>query len=415
MRIGIGKLGKSVLFNSNNWGAIGGDNEAPILFENLIHLNPEHEFVFIGVTDYDRLTPSERQRINYHNNVINPWEGFSEWKKQTYKSTDNKSGDRQRYMEEHIIPNYDVDAGVFVMGNASTLNVRGKVHKIKEPDQLASPLDMHAKYAGPVIHYLNEKDINWLMVLNDPRLFPGNMKDLFNRPRKVLSQYNEMIEHKNHLSYTDHTLNEEVIVGQYASMETIFLIGKEKGKLIEEQPSSLDSFFEDAPEKTTEKNIKFMIVCNEGRPSRYKDLKKYILDNVEDVDIYGKWDEKILNNDERFKGPKKFNDLQAMLPNVKYTFCIPIKKGWCTAKFWEMAHYGIIPFLHPTYDEQNNLKCPDILRIKDSQDLFDKIELLENNKEFYNNLREELNNMLKNEYYDGTYLNDRIMNEVHSL
>ena len=160
MRIGIGKLGKSVLFNSNNWGAIGGDNEAPILFENLIHLNPEHEFVFIGVTDYDRLTPSERQRINYHNNVINPWEGFSEWKKQTYKSTDNKSGDRQRYMEEHIIPNYDVDAGVFVMGNASTLNVRGKVHKIKEPDQLASPLDMHAKYAGPVIHYLNEKDIN---------------------------------------------------------------------------------------------------------------------------------------------------------------------------------------------------------------------------------------------------------------
>ena len=163
------------------------------------------------------------------------------------------------------------------------------------------------------------------------------------------------------------------------------------------------------------KNIKFMIVCNEGRPSRYKDLKKYILDNVEDVDIYGKWDEKILNNDERFKGPKKFNDLQAMLPNVKYTFCIPIKKGWCTAKFWEMAHYGIIPFLHPTYDEQNNLKCPDILRIKDSQDLFDKIELLENNKEFYNNLREELNNMLKNEYYDGTYLNDRIMNEVHSL
>ena len=80
-----------------------------------------------------------------------------------------------------------------------------------------------------------------------------------------------------------------------------------------------------------------------------------------------------------------------------------------------MAHYGIIPFLHPTYDEQNNLKCPDILRIKDSQDLFDKIELLENNKEFYNNLREELNNMLKDEYYDGTYLNDRIMNEVHSL
>ena len=36
MKIGIGKLGKSILFNDKNWGAIGGDNEAPILFENII-------------------------------------------------------------------------------------------------------------------------------------------------------------------------------------------------------------------------------------------------------------------------------------------------------------------------------------------------------------------------------------------
>ena len=63
MIIGIGKLGKSVGFNSNNWGAVGGDNEAPILFENLIHQNKDHTFVFIGVTDFDRLSSSEQQRI----------------------------------------------------------------------------------------------------------------------------------------------------------------------------------------------------------------------------------------------------------------------------------------------------------------------------------------------------------------
>ena len=80
MIIGIGKLGKSVGFNSINWGAVGGDNEAPILFENLIHQNKDHTFVFIGVTDFDRLSSSEQQRINKYNNVINPWSGFSEWK-----------------------------------------------------------------------------------------------------------------------------------------------------------------------------------------------------------------------------------------------------------------------------------------------------------------------------------------------
>ena len=41
MKIGIGKLGKSVGFNSNNWGAVGGDNEAPLLFENIIHQSNE--------------------------------------------------------------------------------------------------------------------------------------------------------------------------------------------------------------------------------------------------------------------------------------------------------------------------------------------------------------------------------------
>jgi len=149
-----------------------------------------------------------------------------------------------------------------------------------------------------------------------------------------------------------------------------------------------------------------MIVCNEGRPSRYNDLKKYILDHVEEVDIYGKWDERTIGDDVRFKGPKKFNDLQEMLPRVKYTFCIPIKKGWVTAKFWEMAHYGIIPFLHPTYDEQDNLKCPEFLRVKDSADLFKKIQFLEDNPDAYETLKGNIESMLKDEYYDGSYLND---------
>ena len=417
MKIGIGKLGKSILFNDKNWGAIGGDNEAPILFENIIHQNPQHEFILLGVSDYDRLSPNDRKRINKHGNLINPWDNFSKWKKNTYWENDlAKSSDRIKYMVENILPNYKVDKCIFVMGNSASLNVRGKVYKVKEPTELASPLDCHAKYAGPVIHYLNETQTPWLMVLNDPRLYPcSNMKDLFNPPVKVLSQYNESMIHKTHTSYKDHTMIHNNIKGEYASMETIFLIGKEKGKPIDDAPNSLDSFFEDAPVKTNEKNIKFMIVCNEGRPSRYPDLKKYILDHVKDVDIYGKWDERIIGNDNRFKGPKKFNELQAMLPNVKYTFCIPIKKGWCTAKFWEMAHYGIIPFLHPTYDEQDNLKVPDFIRVKDSQDLYNKIKFLEEKPKAYNELRELLNDLLKDEYYDGTFLNNTIMNEMSSL
>lgn len=404
--IAVGKIGKSVLFNSSQWGAIGGDNEAPVFYENLFHKNPDITFYIIGASDYSRLDKSERDRINKHGNVIDAWDTFTEWGKSYRGESKSK---RQDYLTEWMLTSPKIDAGLLFIGPTGTSNVVGKSRLMTDPTSLASPIEMLSKYAGPIIDYLNmNSDMPWVGILNDPRFFPANMRDMFHRPSVVLSQYTESIKHTTVTAYDDHKSETVTVQSKYTAIETIFLIGKEKGKAITEAPSvSLDSFFEDTVElKQGEKDIKFMIVCNEGRPSRYSDLKKYILDRVDDVDIYGKWTDEILSNDKRFKGPKKFNDLQQMLPRVKYTFCIPIKKGWVTAKFWEMAHYGIIPFLHPTYDEQNNLKCPEFLRITDANDLYKKIEFLEKNPDAYDTLRNNIESMLKNEYYDGTYLNN---------
>lgn len=404
--IAVGKIGKSVLFNSSQWGAIGGDNEAPIFYENLFHKNPDITFYIIGASDYSRIDKSERDRINQCGNVIDAWDTFTEWGKSYRGESKSK---RQDYLAEWMKTSPKIDIGLLFIGPTGTSNVVGKSRLMSDPTTLASPIEMLSKYAGPVIDYLNmNRQMPWVGILNDPRFFPANMRDMFHRPSVILSQYTESIKHTTVTAYDNHKPETVNVQSNYTAMETIFLIGKEKGKAITEAPTaSLDSFFEDTVElKEGEKDIKFMIVCNEGRPSRYSDLKKYILDHVEDVDIYGKWTDEILNNDKRFKGPKKFNDLQQMLPRVKYTFCIPIKKGWVTAKFWEMAHYGIIPFLHPAYDEQNNLKCPEFLRVTDSQDLYKKIEFLEKNPDAYDILRSNIESMLKNEYYEGTYLNN---------
>lgn len=412
--VAVGKVGRSVLFNSNNWGAIGGDNEAPIFYENLFHANPDVTFYLVGVSDYSRLDHKARERINKHKNVVDAWEGFNEWRK-TWEGDDR--AERIDYMTHWMKTAPKIDAGLFFMGPTATTNVYGKSHKVTDPDSLANPLIMQAKYAGPVIDFLNEAKLPYAIILNDPRFFPASMRDLFHRPKVILSQYNETIKHKSWRSYADMTWDILDIPSRYKAVETIFLIGKERGKAIVETASSLDSFFGEqlGEEPTGEKDVKFMIVCNEGRPSRYPDLKKYILDNIQDIEIYGKWDERTIGDDPRFKGAKKFNDLQKMLPRVKYTFCIPIKKGWVTAKFWEMAHYGIIPFLHPTYDEQNNLKCPEILRVKDSKDLFKKIEFLEKNPEAYAILRKNIEKMLKDEYYDGSYLNNLTMSTLREI
>jgi hypothetical protein len=404
--IAVGKIGKSVLFNSSQWGAIGGDNEAPIFYENLFHKNPDITFYIIGASDYSRIDKSERDRINQHGNVIDVWSNFTEWGKSYRGESKTK---RQDYLTEWMLTSPKIDVALLFLGPTGTSNVVGKSRLMTDPTSLASPIEMLAKYSGPIIDYLNmNREMPWVGILNDPRFFPANMRDMFHRPSLMLSQYTESIKHTTVTEYDNPKPQTVTVQSNYTAIETIFLIGKEKGKAIVEAPTaSLDSFFEDTVElKEGEKDIKFMIVCNEGRPSRYSDLKKYILDHVEDVDIYGKWVDEILNNDKRFKGPKNFNDLQQMLPRVKYTFCIPIKKGWVTAKFWEMAHYGIIPFLHPTYDEQNNLKCPEFLRVTDSKDLYKKIEFLEKNPDAYDTLRSNIESMLKNEYYDGTYLNN---------
>jgi len=52
MKCAIGKVGKSILFNPQRWGATGGDNEAPIFYENLIHRNPNVTFYLIGASDF---------------------------------------------------------------------------------------------------------------------------------------------------------------------------------------------------------------------------------------------------------------------------------------------------------------------------------------------------------------------------
>lgn len=416
----IGKIGKSILFDSKRWGATGGDNEAPIFYENLFHRNPDVNFYLVGVSDFSRLDRKERDRINRHGNVFDPWEGLTEFKTRYKKRHDvDQETIHIKFLEEWRENNDPgMDCGLFFIGPTATSNVRGKMYKMTDPKTLASPLFMQAKYAGPVIDYLNETRIPYSIIVNDPRYWPGTTRDLMHRPVRVLSQYDEVVNHRSVKEYGTTDIEHVEVPCEYSRVETIFLIGKKKGEQIVETPSSLDAFFDDEDERqeaTDEKNIDFMVVCNEGKPSRYPQLKKYILDNVENVEIYGKWDERTIGDDPRFKGPKKFNDLQEMLPRVKYTFCIPIKKGWVTAKFWEMAHYGIIPFLHPEYDEQNNLKCPEFLRVTDSKDLFDKIRFLEENPDAYSELRRNIDGMLKDEYYDGSYLNELAMKTIKEI
>jgi hypothetical protein len=168
--------------------------------------------------------------------------------------------------------------------------------------------------------------------------------------------------------------------------------------------------YEYTKEVSTNRNTNFMVVLNEGKPSRYGLLKEWVLDKFEDVAVYGKWEHEAVSNDSRFKGSLHINELQKKLQDVKFTFIIPIAPGWVTSKYIEMIHAGVIPFLHPSYDTQKHLPIPEFLRPNTPEEFYERMQRLINNPKQYETVLMGLRNaILKPEYYDGAFINDRIM------
>lgn len=264
--------------------------------------------------------------------------------------------------------------------------------------EYAKSLETFANYVAPIYQYLNESNIPWVMIANDPR-YIGQGNDCMNQPKKILSQYTETIEMQTFDNWVDQNYIKNKIPSVYAGMEKIFLIDKK-------MPSVMT------------KTISFMLVLNEGNngvKSRYPMLKEYVLDSMRDVAIYGKWDEATIGNDTRFKGPKKFEDLQAELPSVKYTLIIPIKPGWVTAKWVEMISNGIIPFFHPTYDEQKHCKVPDFIRLTNPSDLGEKIAQLEADPQLYGQILYECLSCIMVNDLNGKTLSDTIKAEMPAI
>lgn len=397
MNIAIAKMGKSILFNPKKWGPIGGDNEAPVYFENIIRKNPQHTFFLIGRSDFQRLPQDDKDRINEHGNLVDCFADFSIKTSTAVEYIDKRTADIK------------FDCGIMMAGPLGTNTVQGKSRLMKDSTKLASPIMMLANYAGPTLSVINDHKFPYLMVVNDPRFFPTQCRDLMHLPAKVLSQYNEKIIQKTRTAYDNATLIEYPLYGEYGAVETIRLIDLPRPVV------GLESFMGADTKVEVEKDIKFLVVLNEGLPSRYPTLKSAILDHVEDVDIYGKWKEETIGEDQRFKGSIKYEELQSILPRVKYSYCIPIKDGWVTSKFWEMIEHGIIPFLHKTYDAQDNLKVPSFLRIKDSKDLANKIDILESDPNKYNKLLSHLKAMIQPEYVTGDYLNKVTMSALDEI
>ena len=397
MRIAIGKIGKSIKFGPEEKGTgkkamTAGSIDARIIFQTLIKFNPKDTFYLIGRSNFSRLKPEVRKKVDPHGNVIDVWAKFKDW----FDNQDDKDEvtESWRYMEHVIKTEEKFDIGIFIAGGVLDYAVQGKTLKDGKP---IKTLMAAAKYAGPIHHFINETKIPYMVLSLDPRCYPKPAKDILIPPKRILQLINETVEVEHRVSYESDEMIVDKVPAVYSGLETLYVVE-------EEEPAGLDNFFDEPEQK---RDINMVLWLNEGKPSRYNDLKNFILNSVEDVQVYGVWNEKALK-DPRIE-QVAMSELSWQFSRTKYTFCIPIAPGWATGKFWEMIKHGIVPFMHPTYDDQRNIGFPEELRVKDSNELLEKINLYNHDEMLYNRLHKQLKDMITPDKKSGKYINDIIM------
>lgn len=386
--IGFAKIGKSVKFKTNKYSPIGGDNEASCTLRAVANNNPDKTFYIVGRSDFGTLTEAERLDLFPYDNVIDVWEGVG------LDMTEKYYNHIITYFDEK---GFELDFTIMMIGQMSNVTIPDRIQKVREGNdgKPAATLDMTKWYTTPITMWMNEKKPPYIEIVNDPRYTVKQARDVFHMPMRSLGQYDYDYETFSITDYDNQERITRVVHSEYAGMETAFC-----------------GDYEYTEEVNTDRKTDFMVVLNEGKPSRYNLLKEWVLDEFADVDVYGKWSD-VVGDDTRFKGSLHINEIQDKLQDVKFTFIIPIKEGWTTSKYIEMIHAGVIPFLHPTYDEQKHLPIPDILRPKTPKDFYETMQDLLNNEMKYKTLLSSLRNaVLKPEYYDGTFINDKIMKVV---
>lgn len=393
MNIVIGKFGKSILFNKNNWGPIGGDAAPSLTFINYAKKHPEHTFYMIGKSDISRFKRKFTNNIFFDddsnsipNNIIDVWETYDkltpayEW---PYKFLKLKQ----------------IDCGIFFMGPTGRSNIPDFIYTVRNPDQKAKSLMMFENYVAPIIYYLNNSQIPFFILSEDPRYVPPAMKDLYNVERFALSQFNSVIKTERVKSFEENkTYITHDVVYYYSKIETLFLLNEHKPDL-QHQPN---------------RDIPFLMILH-GNPERFNIIKQWFIDTKIPVQVFGQWKEYEKDYPDIFKNiPMK--NLSKEISRTKYTLILGRKySNFVTQKFWETIQLGIIPFIHNEYDSDRLLPVPDILRVSSPQQLLEKITFLNNNENEYRNLLKHFDSVLLDEYYNGTYIENLLTSSIKKL
>jgi hypothetical protein len=398
VKIGYGKIGRTMNLDIKKCGAVGGDHEPIAVLIQLATDHPDDDFWILG-----RNSGEDPVTLGYPSNVYNAWQkaGWHSWiRDRTRRDIGDHPGglsisDQCKLMEiyaEVTLPTFKaMDAHIWWVGQHGSTNM--PIPRIDNRDELTKPQDWCAYYASFIFQGINAwRDQDYKreeIYLNaDPRN-RHKMRDLkWPLQHPVLTQY-AFTNRLKHERYGDSTgfnwfygANDVDVAeeGMHTSEVWKSTVKNaysrlEMCSLVPETPSGdLVAFDEEWTGRSS-----FGLFINEARATgipSYVTRKQIMHDWVMPLEpdfIRGEWSE--ASNTElqqkwgipqiRSLMPADWDQYYPLLHSVRSTFTTPSSgSGWATTKPWEAFAAGTVCFFHPAYDIQNNIlsDAPQILR-----------------------------------------------------
>lgn len=139
-----------------------------------------------------------------------------------------------------------------------------------------------------------------------------------------------------------------------------------------------------------------------------------ILDDIS-CDVYGRLTEEDISflKNGAYYGEVNFDEMIKVIRKAYYMLLIPIKNGWCTAKYLEAILNDTLPIFHKDYNVDllgNNLLNKYV--VESTEDLKFIIDYANKHKEVVENDMQEFRKTLVEPYMSGSVLSNRIMSYV---
>jgi len=397
MNIVIGKFGKSINFEPKNWGMVGGDSESAIFSQSLAHLYPDDTFYLVSRNNFSKLPIETQMKINKNNNLIDCWKDYSK----------NLGIEDQDWLKYYFnIKDIKLDFGIIYGGVSTGCTIPDSMYLINTPDQTATPLSSSRRYVGIITKFLNDTNLPYLEIGEDPRYLPVRAKDVFNRSKKILGGANLSFTATNIKEYLSKEIVETDIPCVDIEHHLMFLMNEDKNCLLKE-PGQRNTLINEACHYTA---------TQDGTINKWDIVKSHLFEQFPNVIIYGKWD-LLQSVKEQYKNQFKdtpMKHLHDIMYDTKYTLLIGGSEIWGTqSKFWKMLIFGIIPFFVEGNDPDRIFNAPEFLYTKGAKDFKEKIDFLENNKTEYMKLWIECQQLIhRDDLWDGSYFFNNIEKEI---